>query len=98
MFIVPKGDASGGVVRQASSYFDEHENFNESVKDEDEWAFQKFVIANTSPDPAKALQRLLSSFAGCHKVFGKCFTLELYGEGRVLSVVEAEPVETRQAA
>ena len=98
LFIVPKGDASGGVVRQASSYFDEYENFNESVKDEDEWAFQKFVIANTSPDPAMALQRLLPSFAGCPKVFGKCFTLALDGEGHVLSVVEAEPAETRQAA
>jgi len=98
LFVVPKGDASGGVVRQASSYFDEYDNFNESVKDEDEWAFQKFVIANTSPDPAKALQRLLPSFAGCPKVFGKCFTLELDGEGHVLSVVEAESVETRQAA
>jgi hypothetical protein len=58
----------------------------------------KFAIANTSPDPAKALQRLLPSFAGCPKVFGKCFRLELDGEGHVLSVVEAEPVETRQAA
>jgi len=98
LFIVPKGDASGCVVRQASSYFDEHDNFNESVKDEDEWAFEKFVVANTSTNPAKALQRLLPSFAGCPKVFGKCFTLALDGEGRVLSVVEAEPVETRQAA
>ena len=98
LFIVPKGDASGCVVRQASSYFDEYDNFNESVKDEDEWSFEKFVVANTSANPAKAIQRLLPSFAGCPKVFGKCFTLKLDGEGHVLSVVEAEPVETRQAA
>jgi hypothetical protein len=98
LFIVPKGDASGCVVRQASSYFDVYDNFNESVKDQDEWAFEKFVVANTSANPAKAIQRLLPSFAGCPKVFGKCFTLELDGEGHVLSVVEAEPVETRQAA
>ena len=56
------------------------------------------MVANTSANPAKAIQRLLPSFAGCPKIFGKCFTLELDGEGRVLSVVEAEPVETRQAA
>ena len=98
LFIVPKGDASGCVVRQASSYFDEYENFIESVKDEDEWAFEKFVVANTSPDPAKAIQRLLPSFAGCPKLFGKCFTLALDGEGHVLSVVEAEQVETQKAA
>ena len=89
LFVVPKGDASGGVVRQASSYFDEYDNFNESVKDEDEWAFQKFVIANTSPDPAKAIQRLLPSFAGCPKVFGKRFTLALDANGRVVSVEES---------
>ena len=98
LFIVPKGDASGCVVRQASSYFDEYDNFNESVKDQDEWAFEMFVVANTSANPAKAIQRLLPSFAGCPKVFGKCFTLKLDGEGHVLSVVEAEPVETKQAA
>ena len=98
LFIVPKGDASGCVVRQASSYFDEYDNFNESVKDEDEWSFEKFVVANTSANPAKAIQRLLPSFAGCPKVFGKCFTLVLDGEGHVLSVVEAEPVETQKAA
>jgi hypothetical protein len=40
LFVVPKGDASGGVVGQASSYFDQHDNFNESVKDEDEWSFE----------------------------------------------------------
>ena len=56
------------------------------------------MVANTSTNPAKAIQRLLPSFAGCPKMLGKCFTLKLDGEGHVLSVVEAEPAETRQAA
>jgi len=56
--------------------------------------YKRFLIAIHT----KALQRLLPSFAGCPKVFGKCFTLALDGEGHVLSVVEAEPAETRQAA
>lgn len=87
-FVVPKGDACGGVVRQACSYFDEYDSFNESVKDEDEWAFEKFVVANASVNPAKALARLLPSFTGCPKVFGKRFTLELDASGKIVSVAE----------
>ena len=90
LFVVPKGDASGLAVRQASSYYDDSDSYHESVKDEDEWAFEKFVAANTSANPAKAIERLLPSFAGCPKVFGKRFTLELDGRGKVLSVVEAD--------
>ena len=77
LFVVPKGDASGGVVGQASSYFDEHDNFNESVKDEDAWSFEKFVVANTSANPANALERLLPRFDGCPKVWGKRFVVSL---------------------
>ena len=88
LFVVPRGDASGCVVSQANSYFDQHDNFNESVKDEDEWSFEKFVVANTSANPAKALQRLLPSFSGCPKVFGRRFMLELDGDGKVRSVSE----------
>ena len=89
LFVVPKGDASGSVVRQACSYFDENDIFNTTACDEDEWSFEKFVVANTSADPAKALQRLLPSFAGCPKVFGKRFTLALDAGGRVVSVEES---------
>ena len=89
LFVVPKGDASGSVVRQACSYFDENDIFNTTASDEDEWSFEKFVVANTSADPAKALQRLLPSFAGCPKVFGKRFTLVLDANGRVVSVEES---------
>lgn len=88
LFVVPKGDASGSVVNQACSYFDEHDSYNQSVKDEDDWAFEKFVVANTSANPAKAIERLLPSFAGCPKVFGKRFTLELDPSGKVVSVEE----------
>jgi hypothetical protein len=88
LFVVPKGDASGAVVGQVSSYYDDNESFNSSAKDEDEWAFEKFVVANTSADAAKALARLLPSFTGCPKVFGKRFTLELDSSGKVVSVEE----------
>ena len=90
LFVVPRGDASGCVVSQANSYFDQHDNFNESVKDEDQWSFEKFVVANTSANPAKALQRLLPSFSGCPKVFGRRFMLELDGDGKVRSVTEED--------
>lgn len=88
VFIVPKGDASGSVIGQASSYQDEWDSFNEAVKEADDWAFQNFVIANTSSDPAQALQRLLPSFSGCPALFAKRFQLELDGHGQVVAVVE----------
>ena len=88
LFIVPKGDASGAVVGQASSYHDEWDSFNESIKEADEWAFQNFVIANTSVDPAQALQRLLPSFNSCPALFGKRFQLELNESGQIAAVVE----------
>jgi len=87
-FIVPAGDACGSVVGQASSYLDEHDTLNQAVKDEDEWAFSKFVIANTSANPAKALERLLPSFSGCPKVFGRRFAIELDAAGLVTQVAE----------
>jgi len=46
------------------------------------------VIANTSSDPAQALQRLLPSFSGCPALFAKRFQLELDGRGQVVAVVE----------
>jgi hypothetical protein len=88
LLIVPKGDASGAVVGQASSYHDEWDSFNESIKEADEWAFQNFVIANTSVDPVQALQRLLPSFNSCPALFGKRFQLELNESGQIAAVVE----------
>lgn len=85
---MPKGDASGAVVGQASSYHDEWDSFNESIKEADEWAFQNFVIANTSVDPAQALQRLLPSFNSCPALFAKRFQLELNESGQIAAVVE----------
>ncbi len=88
LFIVPKGDASGNVVGQASSYHDEWDSFNDAVKEADDWAFQNFVIANTASDPAQALQRLLPSFSSCPAVFAKRFQLELDERGQVVAVLE----------
>jgi hypothetical protein len=37
----------------------------------------KFVVANTSANPANALERLLPRFDGCPKVWGKRFVVSL---------------------
>ncbi|WP_019868609.1 hypothetical protein [Methylovulum miyakonense] len=77
-----------GVIGQASSYRDEWDSFIEAVKEADDWAFQNFVIANTSSDPAQALQRLLPSFSGCPALFAKRFQLELDLRGQVIAIIE----------
>ena len=89
LFIGPRGDASGLVVGQASSYHDEWDSYNESLKEADEWSFHNFVVANTSPDPAKALQRLLPSLNGCPALFGRRFTVAIDDKGNVSQVFEA---------
>lgn len=89
VFIVPNNDASGAVVRQASTYQDEWDCFNESAKEADEWAFQNFVVANTAADPAQALSRLLASFNSCPALFGKRFEVVIDEMGNVAGVVEA---------
>jgi len=86
-FIVPKGDVSGVVVQQASSYY-EDDSLNESVRDEDEWAFGTFAVANTASNPAEAMRKLLPSFKGCPSVFGRRFAVVLDAEGNVESVAE----------
>jgi len=88
LFIVPKGDTSGTVLRQASNYHDEWDNYIESVKEADEWAFENFVVANTSTDPTQALTRLLPSFQSCPALFGKRFEVQLDECGGVIKVAE----------
>jgi hypothetical protein len=87
--LVPKGDASGYVLKQLSSYPSEYDDFQESTHESDREAFAAFVIANTASDPAEALQRLLPGFSGCPALYGKSFVINLNALGRVASVCAA---------
>ena len=87
--IVPKGDATGYVLKQLSSYRSEYEDFQVSTHESDRDAFSAFVIANTACDPAEAMQRLLPGFSGCPALYGKSFVLTLNASGHVASVSAA---------
>jgi len=87
--IVPKGDASGYVLKQLSSYRSEYEDFQESTHESDMAAFSAFVVANTASDPAEAMQRLLPGFSGCPALYGKSFVITLNESGRVASISAA---------
>ncbi|SJM90935.1 ATP-binding protein [Crenothrix polyspora] len=87
--IVPKSDASGYVLKQISTYRNEHDDFQESAHEADMAAFASFVVANTANDPADALQRLLPVFAGCPSLYDKSFVVNINAEGHVASVVAA---------
>lgn len=82
LFVVPRGDMSGMVVRQASSYFDENDLFNETACYGDQHAFATFVLAHTASDPAEALRRLLPGFKGYAHLAGRTFILRLDGQGQ----------------
>ncbi|MBS3964179.1 MAG: ATP-binding protein [Methylomonas sp.] len=86
--IVPKLDASGSVVTQASTFRDEYD-FQQSAYETDEYDFSQFVVANTSADTSEALKRLLPNFSGCPSVFGKSFVIAIDENGRVASVTSA---------
>jgi hypothetical protein len=87
--IVPKGDASGYVMKQISTYRNEHEDFQESTHEADMAAFASFAVANTASGPADAMRRLLPVFAGCPALYGKSFVVSINAEGHVASVVAA---------
>ena len=87
--ILPKSDASGFVLKQISSYRSEYEDFQESTHESDMYAFESFVVANTSSDPAEALKRLLPGFSGCPLLYGKSFVITLDDSGNVASVTAA---------
>lgn len=87
--ILPKNDASGYVLKQISSYRSEYEDFQESTHESDMYAFESFVVANTSSDPADAMQRLLPGFSGCPSLYGKSFVISLDDVGKVASVTAA---------
>ena len=87
--IVPKGDASGHVLKQVSCYRSERDEFQESTHETDVAAFTAFVVANTANDPADALKRLLPGFSGCPSLFGQSFVINLDQTGHVASVIPA---------
>lgn len=82
LFVVPRGDVSGMVVRQASSYIDENDLFNETACYGDQAAFATFALAHTASDPAEALRRLLPSFKGYAHLADRRFILSLDGQGQ----------------
>lgn len=87
--IVLKSDASGYVLKQISSYRTEFEDFQESTHESDMYAFESFVVANTSDDAAYALRRLLPGFFSCPFLYGKAFVITLDDSGKVASVTAA---------
>ena len=88
-YILPKNDASGYVLKQISSYRTEYEDCQESTHESDMYAFESFVVANTSSDPADAMKRLLPGFSGCPSLYGKSFVITLNDSGSVASVTAA---------
>lgn len=87
--IVPRSVRTADVLMQISNYYDEFDSFQQSAFDEDCEAFAAFLAANTTSDPAEALGRLLPSFIGCPRVFGKSFIVKLDENGLVESVEAA---------
>lgn len=87
--IVPKGDVSGYVVAQTASFRSEYEDFQETAFENDKYAFSQFVVANTSANPADALQRLLPNFSSCPAVYNQTFSVTLDNKGLVASAIAA---------
>jgi len=87
--IMPKGDGTGYVLKQISSYRSEYDEFQESTHETDMYAFSSFVVANTTKEPAVAMKRLLPGFAGCPSLYNKSFTVTLDDKGAVASVIAA---------
>jgi len=87
--ILPKSDASGYVLKQISSYRSEYEDFQQSTHESDMYAFESFVVANTSIDAADAMKRLLPGFSGCPSLYSKSFVITLDASGKVASVTAA---------
>jgi hypothetical protein len=84
--IIPLGDLSGDVLQQVSSYRSEFDDFQDGLLATDQDQFRAFAVANTTADPAAALEALLPNFCGCPPLYGKAFTLALDAEGKVAAV------------
>jgi hypothetical protein len=86
--VVPKGESSGYVLSQVSSYTDNDE-FQESTHTSDTDDFVSFVVANTSNDPADALRKLIPTSFNCPSLYGKSFVVTLDDHGKVTLVTVA---------
>ena len=84
--IVPKGDTSGSVIRQISSFKTDSDEFQESACDCDVEDFSKFVVANTASDPADAMKQLLPGFHGCPMLYNSSFMVVVGDRGYVKAV------------
>lgn len=85
--IIPKGDDSSDVLKQAYSFKTEYDDFQETSWESDSEAFLSFVVANTSKAPADAMKRLLPNFSGCPALFGGQFILTLDEAGKIKAVI-----------
>lgn len=87
--VMPMAGLSSDVIEQVSTFRTEHDQYQESVHDEDCDKFFSFLVANTANNPADALKQLLGSFKGCPALFGKSFLVNLDASGDVASVAQA---------
>ncbi len=87
--VVPKGDASGYILKQISSYKSEYDEFQESTHESDVYAFSSFTVANTASDPADAMKKLIPSSFNCPSLNSKSFVITLDDGGKVASVTAA---------
>ncbi len=86
---IPKGGDSSDVLKQAYSFNNEFEEFQDSAWENDSDAFESFIVANTSKEPADAIKRLLPNFTECPLLYGESFVLTLDKEGKVALVTAA---------
>ncbi|WP_231914894.1 hypothetical protein [Methylomonas sp. DH-1] len=69
-----------------ASFRSEYDEFQESTFESNSDAFVAFVVANTTSDPANAMQRLLPNFFGRPALYGKTFVATLDQQGKPASV------------
>lgn len=87
--IVPQASDSSDALRQACSFRNEYDEFQQSAWDNDSDAFTSFIVANTTRDATDAIKQLLPNFTGCPLLYGETFVLNLDKEGKVASVTAA---------
>jgi len=87
--ICPANESTGDALKQTSSYNDSNGWYQQTVLDTDMDNFLSFLVANTSPDPAKAMERLLPNLSSCPSLFGKSFVISVDDAGQVTSVTAA---------
>lgn len=83
--IVPKGDTSGEVVKQISSFTD-NDDFQELACKSEVHDFSNFVVSNTSASPTDALLKLLPNFSGCPMLHGGTFTISVNYQGQAFQI------------